>query len=82
MTGLAIELLPVTNGFFLMVEGNQIDGGDHANAPIHAATQFLAFDEAVKVAVDFAKKDGHTPVLFFPAHNTGGMTIGSHSDSE
>jgi len=83
MTGKAIELLSQDkDGFFLMVEGSQIDGGTHANDPIYAVTEFLAFDEAVKVAVDFAEKDGHTLVLAFPDHNTGGMTIGSYSDSE
>jgi alkaline phosphatase len=83
MTGKAIELLSQDkDGFFLMVEGSQVDGGTHANDPIYAVTEFLAFDEAVKVAVDFAEKDGHTLVLAFPDHNTGGMTIGSYSDSE
>jgi alkaline phosphatase len=41
-------------------------------------TDFLAFDEAVKVAVDFAKQAGNTIVLAFPDHNTGGMTIGNY----
>jgi alkaline phosphatase len=81
MTGKAIDLLSQNkNGFFLMVEGSQVDAGDHANDPIYAVTEFLAFDKAVKVAVDFAKKDGHTLVLVFPDHNTGGMSIGSYSD--
>lgn len=40
-------------------------------------TDFLAFDEAVKVAVNFAKKDKKTLVLAFPDHNTGGLSIGS-----
>jgi alkaline phosphatase len=81
MTGKAIDLLSQNkNGFFLMVEGSQIDGGNHANDPIYTVTEFLAFDKAVKVAVDFAKKDGHTLVLVFPDHNTGGMSIGSYSD--
>lgn len=81
MTGKAIDLLSQNKkGFFLMVEGSQIDGGGHANDPIFSVTEFLAFDKAVKVAVDFAKKDGHTLVLVFPDHNTGGMSIGSYSD--
>jgi alkaline phosphatase len=83
MTEKAIELLSQDrDGFFLMVEGSQIDGATHANDPIYAVTEFLAFDEAVKVAVDFAEKDRHTLILVFPDHNTGGMTIGSYSDAE
>lgn len=82
MTNKSIELLSQNkSGFFLMVEGSQVDWADHANDPNYAVTDFLAFDKAVKTAVDFAKKDGHTLVLVFPDHNTGGMTIGSNSDS-
>jgi alkaline phosphatase len=83
MTEKAIELLSEDkDGFFLMVEGSQVDWAGHANDPIYEVTDFLAFDEAVKVAVDFAKADGHTLVIVFPDHNTGGMTIGSYYDSE
>ncbi len=82
MTGKAVELLSQDeDGFFLMVEGSQVDWANHANDPAYAVTDFLAFDEAVKVADEFAEKDGHTLVLAFPDHNTGGMTIGSNSDS-
>ncbi|AKB76818.1 Alkaline phosphatase [Methanosarcina horonobensis HB-1 = JCM 15518] len=83
MTEKAIELLcEDKDGFFLMVEGSQVDWAGHANDPIYEVTDFLAFDEAVKVAVDFARADGHTLVIVFPDHNTGGMTIGSYYDSE
>jgi alkaline phosphatase len=83
MTGKAVKLLSKDkDGFFLMVEGSQVDWANHANDPIYAATDFLAFDKAVKVAVDFAKKDGHTIVLVFPDHNTGGMSIGSFYDAD
>ncbi len=77
MTAKAIELLSRDkDGFFLMVEGSQIDWAGHANDPIHMVTDFLAFDEAVKVAVEFARKNKETLVLAFPDHNCGGMTIG------
>lgn len=41
-------------------------------------TDFVAFDDAVKVAVDYAKQDGDTLVLVFPDHNTGGPKIGNY----
>lgn len=44
-------------------------------------TDFIAFDDAVKVAVDFAKADGETLVLAFPDHNTGGPKIGNYGKS-
>lgn len=82
MTDKAIELLSQDkDGFFLMVEGSQVDWAGHANDPEHMVTDFLAFDEAVEVAVDFAEQDGHTLVIVFPDHNTGGMTIGNYDTS-
>lgn len=82
MTEKSIELLSQDkDGFFLMVEGSQVDWAGHANDPIYMVTDFLAFDEAVEVAVDFAKKDGNTLIIVFPDHNTGGMTLGSNYDS-
>jgi alkaline phosphatase len=39
---------------------------------------FLAFDDAVGAALDFAKKDGRTLVMAFPDHNTGGLTLGNY----
>ena len=80
MTEKAIELLSQDrDGFFLMVEGSQVDWAGHNNDPIYMVTDFLAFDAAVEAAVDFAKQDGNTIVLAFPDHNTGGMTIGNRS---
>jgi len=79
MTAKAIELLTQDkDGFFLMVEGSQVDWAGHNNDPIYMVTDFLAFDDAVKVAVDFAKLDGETLVLAYPDHNTGGMKIGHY----
>lgn len=78
MTAKAIELLSRdTDGFFLMVEGSQVDWAGHANDPFYAVTDFLAFDSAVQVAVDFAARDSHTLVVACPDHNCGGLSIGS-----
>jgi alkaline phosphatase len=60
-----------------MVEGSQVDWAGHGNDPVWMTTDFIEFDEAVKVAVDFAKMDGHTLVLGYPDHNTGGGDIGN-----
>ena len=79
MTAKAIEVLSQDrDGFFLMVEGSQVDWAGHNNDPIYMVTDFLAFDDAVKVAVKFAEEDGNTLVLAFPDHNTGGMKIGQY----
>lgn len=80
MTGKAIELLSQDrDGFFLMVEGSQVDWAGHNNDPIYMVKDFIAFDDAVKVACDFAEKDGRTLVMAYPDHNTGGMKIGHYN---
>lgn len=79
MVNKAIEILSQNpRGFVLMVEGSQVDWAGHANDPIYMLTDFIAFDDAVKVANDFAKEDGQTVVMAFPDHNTGGMKIGHY----
>ncbi len=79
MVDKAIEILAQDpDGFLLMVEGSQVDWAGHNNDPIYMLTDFLAFDDAVKVANDFAAEDGRTAVMAFPDHNTGGMKIGHY----
>jgi alkaline phosphatase len=78
MTSKAIEVLASNPlGFFLMVEGSKVDWADHANDPAGVLSDVLAFDDAVEVALDFARDHGDTLVLAFADHNTGGMSLGS-----
>lgn len=63
------------NGFFLMVEGSQIDWAGHGNNVEYLKREIQDFDEAVKAILDFAKKDGETLVVLTADHETGGMTI-------
>jgi alkaline phosphatase len=82
MTEAAIEILSQDeDGFFLMVEGSQVDWAGHANDPYYMVTDFIAFDDAVKVAVDFARKDKNTQIIAFPDHDTGGLSIGQYAMS-
>ena len=74
-TGKAIELLannPV--GFFMMVEGSQIDWGGHDNDVEYIISETLDFDQAVGIALDFAEKNGETLVVITADHETGGMS--------
>lgn len=78
MTAKAISTLNKNeNGFFLLVEGSKVDWAAHANDPIGVISDTLAFDNAVKVALDFAKKDGNTVVISVTDHGNGGITIGN-----
>ena len=77
MTRKAIEILSKDqDGFCLMVEGSQVDMAAHANDPAGTITEFLAFDEAVKAALDFAKADGNTTVVILSDHGNSGITLG------
>ncbi len=70
-----LESIDGRYGFFLMIEGSQIDWECHANKANGAIRQTLLFDQAVEAAVDFALKDGHTLVVVTADHETGGMTL-------
>jgi alkaline phosphatase len=75
-SGKAIEILNKNpKGFFLMIEGSQIDWAAHENVADTVVDETLDFDEAVGVALDFARKDGHTLVVITADHETGGVTI-------
>ncbi len=63
------------DGFFLMVEGSQIDWGAHANNIGFVAQEVADFDRAIGVVLDFAEQDGETLVIVTADHETGGLTI-------
>ncbi len=83
MTEKAIDLLQNDDGFFLMVEGAHIDKWSHtSNEPDNYATKVanaaeavVEFDNAIRIAVDFARKDGNTLVVITADHETGGITL-------
>ena len=62
-------------GFFLMVEGSQIDWACHANDANKTIKEMLDFDKTIAKVLDFAEKDGNTLVIITADHETGGMTI-------
>ena len=66
-------------GFFLMVEGSLVDYAAHNNDLPAVWREFLAFDKACGVALDFARQDGETAVVILSDHATGGLNIGSYN---
>ncbi|MCR2043668.1 alkaline phosphatase [Anaerosalibacter massiliensis] len=83
MTNKAIDILSKNNkGFFLMVEGGRIDHAAHGNDPGTMVNEVLDFDEAVKAAYEFAKKDKQTLVIVTADHETGGLSIGANDKYE
>ncbi|MBN1820264.1 MAG: alkaline phosphatase [Prolixibacteraceae bacterium] len=63
------------DGFFLMVEGSQIDWGAHANDTEYIIEDMLDFDRSIGEVLDFASKDGETLIVVTADHETGGMAI-------
>ena len=83
MTAKAIDLLKNDDGFFLMVEGAHIDKWSHTSNEAdnydtkvaNAAEAVEEFDNAIEIAVDFAREDGNTLVVVTADHETGGITL-------
>jgi alkaline phosphatase len=62
-------------GFFLMVEGSQIDWGGHAGSAIYITEDMLDFDQTIGKAIEFAASNGETLVVITADHETGGMAL-------
>lgn len=72
----ALEILSQTGkDFILMIEGSQIDWEAHANDFYGVWKEVIEFDNAVRVAIEFAKKDGNTLVVVVGDHETGGLSL-------
>ena len=80
MTTKAISLLDTkkrggNKGFYLQVEGALIDKRSHGNDAAQTLEEQKAFDDAVRVALDFAKRDGNTLVVVTADHECAGFNI-------
>jgi alkaline phosphatase len=62
-------------GFFIMVEGSQIDWGGHGNNTIYLVKEMLDFDQSIGKALEFAAKDGETLIIVTADHETGGLSL-------
>jgi alkaline phosphatase len=75
-TRTAINILDNNNaGFFMMVEGSQIDWGSHQNNTIYIVEEMLDFDRTIGKVLDFASKDKETLVVITADHETGGFAM-------
>jgi len=82
-TALAISHLSQNSaGFFLLVEGSQIDWAGHANSTEYLVGEMLDFEKTITAALDFADKDGNTLVVVTADHETGGFALGPGSNAE
>ncbi len=80
MTDAALKILSRSKpGFFLMVEGSLIDSGNHEENVPYQYGEMLAFDQSVKVVLDWIKaspeRREHTLLIVAPDHETGGFAV-------
>jgi alkaline phosphatase len=84
-TETAINILSKNaKGFFLMIEGSQIDWGCHQNNTGYIITETLDFDLAVGSALKFAATNKETLIIVTADHETSGFSVndGSYEKSE
>lgn len=80
MTQKAIEILSKnTNGFFLMVEGGQIDWASHVNDASNSILDTIGLDEAVEIAKNFVATNPLTLLMVTGDHETGGISVSQAS---
>ncbi|GAK39089.1 hypothetical protein TCA2_1577 [Paenibacillus sp. TCA20] len=83
MTETALKVLNKDkDGFFLMVEGSQIDWAGHDHDAAWAMKDSEAFEKALESVLEFAKKDKNTLVVVAGDHDTGGMSVGGNGPGD
>ncbi|MCM3316432.1 alkaline phosphatase [Rummeliibacillus stabekisii] len=81
MTNSAIKQLSKDkDGFFLMIEGSQIDWAGHDNDIVGAMSEMKDFEKAFQAAINYAKKDKNTLVVATADHSTGGFSLAANDD--
>ncbi len=80
MTNKALNLLDNTksDGFFVMIEGSQIDWCGHANDIACAMAEMDDFAKSIELAKAYIDKNPNTLLVVTADHSTGGLTIGAH----
>lgn len=82
MTSKAIDLLKTNpKGFFLQVESGSIDKQNHAANACGQIGETLALDEAIQVALEFAKKNQDTLIIVTGDHAHTSQIIPTDSNS-
>ncbi|WP_455143726.1 alkaline phosphatase, partial [Candidatus Hodarchaeum mangrovi] len=80
MTSKSLEILSKDpDGFFLMVEGGQIDWAGHVNNAANVALETIEFDKSVKIALEYVQTHENTILVVTADHETGGLAVISES---
>lgn len=83
LTEKALELLGAhSNGFMLMIGDMYVDRASHDGNLDLLCKEALNLDQVVRLALDFAKKDGNTLVVVVGTPEASGMTLTHGNPSE
>ena len=81
-TSIAVGFLSTGEvGYFLMVEGSQIDWAGHGNQVEYMITEVNDFERTVGAVLDYAEQNGETLVIVTADHETGGFTLGAAGEN-
>lgn len=75
MTSKALDMLDNDKGFFLMVEGSNIDSYEHNGNMEQVLGQMQGFDQTVDFVLKWAEEHPGTLVIVTADHETGGVTL-------
>ena len=73
LTSYALDYLDNEEGFFLMVEGSNIDKKSHSNETKLMMNELLGFNDAVEAATEWASAREDTLIVVTADHETGGL---------
>jgi len=77
----ALEILEAATrtsqkGFFIMIEGSNIDKAAHLNDPVGHLAETVEYYKTIQVVKDFVKKNPDTVMISVSDHETGGLVLG------
>lgn len=76
----AVQQLENKQGFFLLVEGSQIDWGGHANDIAASMGEMHDLALTLEWLAQYADNNPDTLIVVTADHSTGGMTIGARGE--
>lgn len=72
---LALDRLDHEVGFFLLIESEEIDEGEHAHDEVRVLDGMKELDGALRVVLDYARARDDTLVIVTADHACGGMSV-------
>jgi alkaline phosphatase len=78
MTKAAVKQLENKNGFFMLIEGSQIDWGGHGNDIAAAMGEMDDLAKTLEFLEQYVKSHPDTLVVLTADHSTGGLTVAAN----